>query len=48
MWWYPYTPALRTIALSLAKIRSGTTGVFDKIKAVFTLLGAFPKRFAKS
>jgi acyl-CoA reductase-like NAD-dependent aldehyde dehydrogenase len=46
MWWYPYTPALRTIALSLAKIRSGTTSIFAKIGAVFTLLGAFPKRFS--
>ena len=44
LWWYPYTPALRTIALSLAKLRSGSTGLLGKIKALFALLGAFSKR----
>jgi acyl-CoA reductase-like NAD-dependent aldehyde dehydrogenase len=44
LWWYPYTPALRTIATSFAKIRSGTTPIVEKIRAVFTLIGAFFKR----
>lgn len=44
LWWYPYTPVLRTIALSMAALRSGTTSVFSKIAALFRLLGAFPKR----
>ena len=44
VWWYPYTPILRTIALAFAKLRSGTTGVGGKISALFTLIGALPKR----
>jgi delta 1-pyrroline-5-carboxylate dehydrogenase len=47
MWWYPYTPALRQIALSMALVRSGSTGVFRKLGAVFALIGGFLKRFAK-
>ena len=45
LWWYPYTPALRTIALALAVLRSGTAGLFAKISALFRLLGAFRKRW---
>lgn len=44
VWWYPYTPILRTIALAFAKLRSGTTGIGGKISALFTLIGALPKR----
>jgi len=44
LWWYPYTATLTTIALAMAKLRSGTTGVFQKLGAIFSLLGAFPKR----
>ena len=44
MWWYPYTPALRTIALSYAALRSRTSGIGAKVMAVFRLLGAVPKR----
>jgi delta 1-pyrroline-5-carboxylate dehydrogenase len=47
LWWYPYTPALRTIALAMAALRSGSTGVFGKIKAFFALIGAFPKRMKR-
>jgi hypothetical protein len=46
MWWYPYTPALRTIVLALITLRSATKSIFTKIGAVFKLLGAFPKRFS--
>jgi acyl-CoA reductase-like NAD-dependent aldehyde dehydrogenase len=45
LWWYPYTPALRVIALAMAALRSGTTSIVGKIAALFRLLGAFPKRF---
>jgi acyl-CoA reductase-like NAD-dependent aldehyde dehydrogenase len=45
LWWYPYTPALRTIALAMAALRSGTVGLFGKIGALFRLLGAFGKRW---
>ena len=44
VWWYPYTPILRTIALAFAKLRSGTTGIGGKVAALFTLIGALPKR----
>jgi acyl-CoA reductase-like NAD-dependent aldehyde dehydrogenase len=45
LWWYPYTPALRTIGMSMAVLRSGTAGLFAKIGALFRLLGAFRKRW---
>jgi acyl-CoA reductase-like NAD-dependent aldehyde dehydrogenase len=44
VWWYPYTPVLRTIALSFAKLRSGNTPLFGKIGALFALLRSIPKR----
>jgi acyl-CoA reductase-like NAD-dependent aldehyde dehydrogenase len=44
LWWYPYTPALVTVAKSFAKLRSGTTPIVEKIKAVFSLIGAFLAR----
>jgi acyl-CoA reductase-like NAD-dependent aldehyde dehydrogenase len=45
LWWYPYTPTLRTIAFAMARLRGGT-GFFGRIKALFQLIGAFPKRLA--
>jgi acyl-CoA reductase-like NAD-dependent aldehyde dehydrogenase len=44
LWWYPYTPALRTVLTSMAILRSGSRGIFAKVKAVLALLGAMPKR----
>ncbi len=44
LWWYPYTPALRMIALSFAKLRSGGTPIGEKIRAVFSLVSAFIAR----
>jgi len=44
LWWYPYTPALRTIALSFAKLRSGGTPIGEKLRAVFSLISAFITR----
>jgi acyl-CoA reductase-like NAD-dependent aldehyde dehydrogenase len=43
LWWYPYTPVLRTIAFAMARARGGT-GFFGRIAAFFQLLGALPKR----
>jgi len=43
LWWYPYTPALRTIAFAMAKARGGA-GLFGRIAAVFQLIVALPKR----
>jgi acyl-CoA reductase-like NAD-dependent aldehyde dehydrogenase len=47
LWWYPYTPGLRQVAVSMALVRSSTTGIFRKIGAVLALVGGFLKRFAK-
>jgi acyl-CoA reductase-like NAD-dependent aldehyde dehydrogenase len=44
LWWYPYTPALRTIAVSFAKLRSKSTPIVVKVRAVFTLVSAFIAR----
>ncbi len=43
LWWYPYTPVLRTIAFAMARARGGA-GFFGRIAAVFKLIGALPKR----
>jgi acyl-CoA reductase-like NAD-dependent aldehyde dehydrogenase len=43
LWWYPYTPALRTIAFAMAALRGGA-GLLGRIGALFRLLGALPKR----
>jgi acyl-CoA reductase-like NAD-dependent aldehyde dehydrogenase len=43
LWWYPYTPVLRTIAFAMARLRGGA-GFFGRIGALFQLLAAFPKR----
>jgi acyl-CoA reductase-like NAD-dependent aldehyde dehydrogenase len=40
LWWYPYTPALKTIASSMAILRCGTRGFFARARALFALLGA--------
>jgi len=46
MWWYPYTPALRTIAFTMARLRGGA-GFFGRIAAFFRLLITFPRRFKR-
>jgi acyl-CoA reductase-like NAD-dependent aldehyde dehydrogenase len=48
LWWFPYTPALRTIALSLATLRSETQGIGAKRRAAWALVGAFLTRFKTS
>ncbi len=45
MWWYPYTPALRTVALSLATLRSDSKGIVEKARALFRLVGGFMLRW---
>jgi acyl-CoA reductase-like NAD-dependent aldehyde dehydrogenase len=44
LWWYPYTPALRAIATSFAKLRSSTTSVVGRVRAVLSLVSAFVTR----
>lgn len=43
LWWYPYTPALRRVALSMASLRGGS-GILGRVRAFFRLLTALPKR----
>ncbi|HZO13947.1 MAG TPA: aldehyde dehydrogenase family protein [Polyangiaceae bacterium] len=43
LWWYPYTPVLRTIAFAMARLRGGA-GIFGRVRALFELLAALPKR----
>jgi acyl-CoA reductase-like NAD-dependent aldehyde dehydrogenase len=43
LWWYPYTPVLRTIAFAMARARGGA-GLVGRITAFFQLLIAVPKR----
>jgi acyl-CoA reductase-like NAD-dependent aldehyde dehydrogenase len=46
LWWYPYTPALRTVALAMAVLKSGTAGLFRKLGALFRLIPAMMGRFS--
>jgi acyl-CoA reductase-like NAD-dependent aldehyde dehydrogenase len=43
LWWYPYTPVLRAVALAMARARGGA-GFFGRIAGFFQLLVALPKR----
>lgn len=43
LWWYPYTPVLRTIAFAMAALRGGAS-FFGRVAALGKLLTAFPKR----
>ncbi|HTJ82079.1 MAG TPA: aldehyde dehydrogenase family protein, partial [Polyangiaceae bacterium] len=42
LWWYPYTPALRSVARAMAAVRGGS--FVARIKGLFSLLSAFPRR----
>jgi acyl-CoA reductase-like NAD-dependent aldehyde dehydrogenase len=44
LWWYPYTPALRNVAVAMATLRSSTRGVFERLGALFRLVGALLSR----
>ena len=43
LWWYPYTPVLRTIAFAMAKVRGGA-GLIGRLGALVQLLTSIPKR----
>lgn len=43
LWWFPYTPSLRTVAFAMARARGGA-GLFGRIRATFTLVAALAKR----
>jgi hypothetical protein len=44
LYWYPYTPVLRAVAMALVLARGGATSIGARIGAIFTLLSALPKR----
>jgi hypothetical protein len=44
LWWFPYTPALKTIASSMAILRCGARGIFARAGALLALLGAMWRR----
>jgi acyl-CoA reductase-like NAD-dependent aldehyde dehydrogenase len=44
LWWYPYTPALRTVATTMATLRSSTQGLVTRLQALFRLVGAMLAR----
>jgi len=44
LWWYPYTPALTAVATSMAILRSSARGLFERVGALFRLVGAMMKR----
>lgn len=43
LWWYPYTPVLRTIAFAMAKVRGGA-GLLGRLGALLQLVTSIPKR----
>jgi len=47
LWWYPYTPVLRTIGFAMAKLKGGA-GIGGRLAALFKLLVALPKRLLGS
>lgn len=44
LWWYPYTPALRNVALAMSTLRCSAKGLFARIGAFFKLVGAMVAR----
>ncbi len=44
LYWYPYTPVLRAVAMALILVRGGARSIGARIGAIFTLLSALPKR----
>jgi acyl-CoA reductase-like NAD-dependent aldehyde dehydrogenase len=48
LWWYPYTPALRTIAIAMAILRSSARGLGERVKALVALVGGMLGRWKVS
>jgi acyl-CoA reductase-like NAD-dependent aldehyde dehydrogenase len=44
LWWFPYTPALERIALSMATLRCSSRGVFARARALLVLVWAMVTR----
>lgn len=48
LYWFPYTPILRTIAMALVLARGGASSIGQRIGAIFTLISSLPKRLFSS
>lgn len=48
LWWFPYSPTLRSLALAFASVRGGAPSFFAKLRSLFSLLSLFPKRRAET
>lgn len=44
LWWYPYTPTLRAIALAFAALRGGASSLAARVRALVSLVTLLPKR----
>lgn len=44
LWWFPYTPALDSIAKAMATLRCSSRSLFDRVRALFSLIGALARR----
>ncbi len=47
LWWYPYTPALRTIGTAMATLRSSARGIGERLRALLSLVGAMLGRWKR-
>jgi acyl-CoA reductase-like NAD-dependent aldehyde dehydrogenase len=43
LWWYPYTPALRSVARAMVDVRGGS-GIGGRLSGVVRLVSSLPKR----
>ncbi|HXN33923.1 MAG TPA: succinate-semialdehyde dehydrogenase, partial [Polyangiaceae bacterium] len=44
LWWFPYTPALTTIASSMAALRCSSRGLLARVRALLSLVRAMVAR----
>jgi acyl-CoA reductase-like NAD-dependent aldehyde dehydrogenase len=47
LWWYPYSPTLRSLALAFALLRGGASSILGRIGALFSVLSLLPKRMGE-
>jgi acyl-CoA reductase-like NAD-dependent aldehyde dehydrogenase len=47
MWWYPYSPTLRRLALALCALRGGARSLAGRLAALVSLIGLFPRRLSE-
>lgn len=47
LWWYPYSPTLRALAVAFAALRGGAASFGARIGALFSVLKLLPKRMGE-